>query len=397
MNRRQVLMGVLGMVLAATAVRADVPKTVTLFGQEYDVTVHSLEGTYKNALKVTQPPIFDADGFLINNRRNNIDFAPGATAEQDRLFVVTTPDPTEGREPSDQFYVLTGTDANGLFNTQSSTLTQFFGGPVAASRGGRPSDVTWISDENTGAKQDKNIVLTTFNGDDFYRFYDLDTLGGDYKSDEVDHQPSQIVAGIGAITDADAPNSGETAADHADPNAPSRSQFTHARGGPNGTLVAMAQPLDISGAEVGLMDPKTGKFHNVKTNLNEVTGSDLLPTDETEMPHSLVHIAGNEFWFIYTSPDPGGNGAERTRNDLVRVELTFPTDLNAGANSIKANVLGSVDLLATGLAAPTVAPDETETNNGIFGLAVGREVSAGKRIIYMTDWNGNILTLRPRG
>ena len=39
------------------------------------------------------------------------------------------------------------------------------------------------------------------------------------------------------------------------------------------------------------------------------------------------------------------------------------------------------DLLETGLAAPTVAPDGTETKNWIFGLALGREVSAGKRII----------------
>ena len=90
-----------------------------------------------------------------------------------------------------------------------------------------------------------------------------------------------------------------------------------------------------------------------------------------------------------SSGPAGGNGPDEVRNELVRVELTFPTDLNAGPNSVKATRLGGVNLLETGL-------DDADVEDGIFGLAFGREVSPGKRIVYMTDWNGNILTLRPR-
>jgi hypothetical protein len=386
MHRARVVVTVLGALLVAGSVSAQVPKTVKLFGQEYDVDVHSLAGSYKNGVTISQVTDF-AD--RANNRRNNFDFVQGASPEQDRLFVVAAPNPSDDTDSADQFYVLTGADANGLFSTAASNATQFFGGKVLWSVGGRPTDVTWISDEDTGAKKDHNILLTTFSGDDRLRFYDLDTLtGGSFTSDEVDFDPARIVKGIGAITDVGAPHEGEDARDSADPNAPSRGQFTHSRGGPNGTLIAMAKPLEVDGAEVGLMDPKTGKFLNVLTNLNEVT-SNALTVDGTESPHSLAQFSGNEFWFIYTDPDPGGNGADDTRNDLVRVQYTFPTDLNAGANTIKATILGTEPLLATGL-------DKGGPEDGIFGLAIGREVSAGKRIIYLADWNGNILTLRPR-
>jgi hypothetical protein len=386
MYRARMVVGVLGMILAAGAVSADVPKTVKLFGQEYDVEIHSLAGAYKNGVTISQVTDF-AD--RANNRRNNIDFVQGASPEQDRLFVVAAPNPSDDTDSADQFYLLTGADANGLFSPSASNATQFFGGKVLWSVGGRPSDVTWISDEDTGPKKDHNVLLTTFAGDDFLRFYDLDSLsGGSYISDEVDHDPARIVKGIGTILDVGAPGEGEDARDHGDPNAPGRGQFTHARGGPNGTLIAMAKPLDVDGVEVGLMDPKTGKFLNVLSNLNEVTNNSLT-VDGTESAHSLAQFNGNEFWFLYTDPDPGGNGADDVRNDLVRVELTFPTDTNAGKNTIKATVLGSENMLATGL-------DDGGPEDGIFGLAVGREVSAGKRIIYLTDWNGNILTLRPR-
>jgi hypothetical protein len=373
------------MVLAVGAAGADVPKTITLFGQEYDVTINSLAGSYKNGLTVSQATDY-AD--RVNNRRNNIDFVPGADPSQDRLFVVTAPNPSDDTDAVDQFYVLTGTDANGVFSPAASNLTQFFGGKVSWTRGGRPSDVTWISDENAGAKQDHNILLTTFSGDDYLRFYDLDTLSGSYVSDEVDHDISRIVKRIGTILDAGSVGEGEDARDHGDPNSPGGGQYTHARGGPNGTIIAMAKPMDLDGVEVGLMDPKTGKFLNVLTNLNDATGG-ALTVEGTENAHSLAQFAGNEFWFLYSDPDPGGNGVDEIRNELVRVELTFPSNLNAGANTIKATLLGTVNMLETGL-------DDADVEDGIFGLAIGREVSAGKRVVYLTDWNGNILTLRPR-
>jgi len=385
MHRARLVIGALGLILAVGAASADVPKTVKLFGQDYDVTINSLAGTYKNGVTISQVTDF-AD--RVNNRRTNIDFVPGADPSQDRLFVVAAPNASDDTDPADQFYLLTGADANGVFSPSTSNATQFFGGKVAWSRGGRPTDVTWISDENTGTKADRNILLTTFSGDDYYRFYDLDTLSGDFRSNEVGYSISQIIKGIGAIVDVGSVGEGEDARDHGDPNAPGRGQFTHSRGGPNGTLIAMAKPLDVDGVEIGLMDPKTGKFHNVLTNLNEATGG-ALTVEGTESAHSLAQVSANEFWFLYTDPDPGGNGPDEVRNDLVRVELTFPSSLDAGANTIKATLLGSEKMLETNL-------DDGGPEDGIFGLALGREVSAGKRIVYLTDWNGNILTLRPR-
>jgi hypothetical protein len=385
MHRARFTVGVLGMILAAGAASADVPKTIKLFGNDYDVTTNSLVGAYKNGLSVALPTDF-AD--RANNRRTNIDFVQGADPSQDRLYVVSAPNPSVDTDSADQFFLLTGSDANGIFSPATSNLTQFFGGKVNFERGGRPTDVTWISDENTGTKADRNILLTTFTGDDHYRFYDLDTLGGTFTSDEVGFSQSQIIKGIGAIVDVGAPGEGEDARDHGDPNAPSRGQWSASRGGPNGTLVAVAKPLEAEGAEVSLMDPKTGKFHNVLTNLNTASG-DKLTIEGTESAHSLAHFGGNEFWFLYTDPDPGGNGPDEVRNELVRMELTFPTDLNAGANSIKANLLGTEPMLTTGL-------DDGGPEDGMFGLAFGREIAPGKRIVYLTDWNGNILTLRPR-
>jgi hypothetical protein len=51
------------------------------------------------------------------------------------------------------------------------------------------------------------------------------------------------------------------------------------------------------------------------------------------------------------------------------------------------------DLLKSGLADTSV-----DATNAIYGLSIGREVTAGsgKRILYLTDWDGNIFTLTPQ-
>jgi len=46
MHRTRVAIGVLGLVVAAGSAFAATPTSVTLFGQKYNVTVHSLAGTY---------------------------------------------------------------------------------------------------------------------------------------------------------------------------------------------------------------------------------------------------------------------------------------------------------------------------------------------------------------
>jgi len=394
-QRTQAVVGVLGLVLAAGAAHAAVPGEITIDGTKYKVTSHSLAGTYKNAVQIKQVTDFADRG---NNRRNNFDFVPGDTPDKDRLFVVAAPDPTEGKDPADQFYLLAGSDAaTGDFNTKVSSATQFFGGTIPAAVGGRPTDVTWISDEDTGKKKDRNILLTTFFGDDHYRFYDLDSIAtGDYKSDDVDAADpnAHIIRGIGAIADTDNPEAanGTDASTVGDPNSPYRSQWTHSRGGPNGTLVVMATPKDVQGAEVNLLDPKTGKFVNLLTNVNEATNQ-ALPVEGTEQPHSLAWAGGNEFWFIYSDPDQGGNGPTTpVKNQLVKVQMTFPTDLNAGANKIQVKLLGTpFDFLTSGIS----ENQDDGNNSGIFGLALGRAIN-GKPVVYLGDWNGNLITLTPQ-
>ena len=51
------------------------------------------------------------------------------------------------------------------------------------------------------------------------------------------------------------------------------------------------------------------------------------------------------------------------------------------------------DLLKSGL-----APVDVDPTNVIYGLSIGREVTAGsgKHIVYLTDWDGNLLTLTPQ-
>ena len=65
-----------------------------------------------------------------------------------------------------------------------------------------------------------------------------------------------------------------------------------------------------------------------------------------------------------------------------------PTKAKPG--DIKVKTLAMEDLLATNLA------DTSENStNAIFGMELGREVSPGKRVVYLTDWNGNLFTLTP--
>ena len=60
MHRTRVMTSILGLVLAAGAVHAadvthpKVPATITLFGQSYKVTAHTLGGTYSNGVKITK-------------------------------------------------------------------------------------------------------------------------------------------------------------------------------------------------------------------------------------------------------------------------------------------------------------------------------------------------------
>jgi hypothetical protein len=394
------LLGI-GVALVAGAARAATPGQVTLFGQKYAVEVHSLQGTYANALKVKQVGDWMDHS---DSRKTKTDFVQGATPDKDRLFVVAAPQP--GLDTEDQFYTLTGSDpATGQFNTKVSMLQQHWGGAVDASKGGRVTDVLWLNDTDTGKKKDKNIVIVQFTDDDHYRFYDLDTLNGDFLSDEVGFQEYHVIRGIGSLVNP-GPNNGMDAADVGDPNAPYSGFMTFARTANPQYLLAGAHPQSGAGVEMGIMDVNTTKFLPVLTNVtaslpmhddgsgNQVAGYIHSLAAEAPDPAKGMAPTSNVYWMLYTDPEPGGPTDTFISNQLVRVQIDLPADpTKAKAGDIKVKTLGMEDLLKSGLADTSV--DDT---NAIYGMSIGREVTAGsgKHIIYLTDWDGNLLTLTPQ-
>jgi hypothetical protein len=77
MHRARMILGILGLVVAATAAHAAAPTEVTLFGQKYTLERHSLAGQYKNGLSVTQPTGSD--------KTTTARFVLGDTPAHDRL------------------------------------------------------------------------------------------------------------------------------------------------------------------------------------------------------------------------------------------------------------------------------------------------------------------------
>ena len=79
---------------------------------------------------------------------------------------------------------------------------------------------------------------------------------------------------------------------------------------------------------------------------------------------------------------------------LVRATLEVPADLKTNtANSIKVTVLDTQDILD--------AQDgvlSTKGTAGVLSFAVGREVPGanGKKMLYATDYDGNLYTLTPQ-
>src|SRR5947209_1406747 len=185
MQRKQLLLGILGLLFVTTAAHAQTVTQATLFGQKYTLERHGMAGKYKNGLSVTLPPTTDLTFFA----RFVAD--PGGKPENDRLFVGVAAPETAGWT-YDAFYQLTGADpTTGIFNQATSNLVQYFGGNVDYDRGGRVAGITFISDVNTGKQKDLNIAVTSYRLDDNLRFYDFDTLSGDYIGDAVLSIPFQ--------------------------------------------------------------------------------------------------------------------------------------------------------------------------------------------------------------
>jgi hypothetical protein len=376
-HRSRVALSILGLAMVASAVRAqdratdlpaDYPKKVTLFGTEYNVQVVNRAGTYKNGTKITaQTPTADFD----TKQKANLSFAPGADAASDRLFVAAPIGGNDEGPTGDQLYVLTGSDPQtGEFNQAVSEATSFFGGNVDINKAGRPNTVTFLSDVNTGPKKDKNLVLTTFTGDDTYAFYDLDTLSGDYINDAVLRiKVPRIAQAAGEDPAVGVPNSG----------------WLNTALGPNNTIIVIARTEGDSSIEVGVMDLSKDTFADAKTDLVEATGGKIDPPNQ--IPHAIARVAENEYWLLTSELDQGGNLDSAGQQNLYHLRITVPTDLAAATlGSIKAEVLGQEDLTSKKLGL---------SEGGIFGMTVGRELAPGKRVVYMADWLGHVLTLTP--
>lgn len=373
MRQGRLIPGVLGLVLvvsAASAVElpADYPDQVTLFGNEYNVTVHSRTGSFKNG--VTIAPQSSA-GDESSRQRANLAFAPGADPSADRLFVVAPVEGDDEGATGDQFYMLTGSDfLSGAFNETVSEATRFFGGNVDRTKGGQPQTVTFISDVETGPKQDWNIALTTFAGEAHLRFYDLDTLGGAFESD--------------AVLSLKLPRAAQSAGEEPAAGMPNGGAINAALG-PDNTLIAIGRSAGDSGIEVGVMELGQDQFANAKTDLVAATGGKIEPANQ--IPHALARVAVNDYWLLTSELQPEGDNNSSGQQNLYHLRITLPEDLaTAEPGSIQVEVLGEEDLSSKNLGL---------SEGGMFGMAVGREVAPDRRVVYFADWAGNLITLAP--
>lgn len=363
MRRFTALLGLITFVAAGSSACAQTSE-ITLFGRKYRVECQSRGQTFKT--RDGREVKIQLSSLETSNQKATMYFVEGADPSQDRLFVAAAINQSED-DTGHQLYLLTGADANGNFTPASATLTEFFGGNVNFTRGGRPVAVIHLSDVNTGVKVDRNIALHTFAGTDFMRFYDLDTMTGSFEAD--------------AVLSIQEPQDGGD-----DPGFP-WGDFGSMAPGPGGTIVKVGQGEDGVGIEIGVMDPRQDKFFNVKTNTAEVIPADSpIQIEEGAQPHGLIRISDTEYWLL-ASQNQGGNADSTEYNYLYRLQLTFPSDFAAaGPNSIRVAVLGRESLLGTPLAA---------SDGGVFGIAVGRAVNGGRRI-YFADWRGNLCVATPQ-
>jgi hypothetical protein len=356
MNR---LLVVFGIVAAVGAQSAAAQQKVTLFGKSYTVVAESRAQTYKNGLKVVLP------GEEEGNRKAAlwVTLDPGGDLTKDRLFVACPI--REGEPVAHQLYMLQGTDANGLFSKEAATLTEYFGGARLSTEGaGRPVTVMHLGDENAGVKEDRNLLVITFSGDDVFRFYDFDSMTGDFEDAALDtlypgdddHAPGTAFAGLAQ--------------------------------GPKGSVVVFGGGSSM----VGVMDPKSGRFFPVLTDLAEITADSPNGFANGYSLHAAFLYAGEpdtgtaEYWVLGSSTQPGTDGDSTEENKLWRLRLTFPADL-ATAGPLRAEVLGPPQELK---GTPLHASD-----GGVYGMAVGREVAPGLRRLYFADWVGNLYTATP--
>jgi hypothetical protein len=389
MYRRQVLFGVIGLVLATAAVQADVPQTVNLLGREYTVIATKRTGTFKNGVTV-EPQKPDADNPVVPLKAN-LAFAPGGTPDADRLFVVAatqTPAvaPTGNLDTptSDGFYMLQGTDERGVFGPEFSNAHIFYRGNLQVH--GRMQAIAFINDANT-AEKDRNLATYTFTDANYLRFYDLADLLALPTTGTTDQDAFRKQASLSIIqsatTEAPAGTDPERDETKDDPNM-SVAGWAGLAVAPNGTLLLIG-PAN-GDWEISAIDAAKGNtFYPIKTALANTDAVDKI--DVTQIVHTLVRLKGDEYLALASTGDPNWDETQITGGTIYHLRITLPADLTTEApDSIKVEVLGQDDIVAKGLG-------QGESKH-IFGLAVGRELN-GANILYMSDYAGNLFTLRP--
>jgi hypothetical protein len=385
MQRRQVLFGTLGLVLAAATVRADVPKTVKILGQQYAVTMNPRYGVFKNGVMVNLQKggggIDDADVA----KKGNLCFVPGADASKDRLFVVAAhqddPGPT-----SDGMYILTGADANGVFSPANSDATVLLRGNKDVH--GRWQNITFLTDDNSTPGKNRNLYGMTFTGQNRMRWIDLGALLS--KAPHMEDNAFRVLSSFSIKEPEDGctatPPDEDPAAD--DENAPG-STYDPGALTPSGMLLIAGMDAGLGSVALSVIDPIKGtKFFPVKTDLAAATNNGY---NSSEYPHTFVHLSGDDYLMISTDPDSGVNATEGDLNSqtLYQLHITLPADLaNGKADSIKVSMVGKEDLPALNLG--------QSPSHKMYGLAVGRNAASGKPILYMADWAGNLFTLTPQ-
>jgi len=220
---------------------------------------------------------------------------------------------------------------------------------------------------------------------------------------------THVIKGIGAFTVGPHADAGDTTQDVGDPNSPYTGFMSFARMNNPQYLLAAGRPDSSQaaatlGTEMGIFDITADKFLPVLTNVtaglkqfDDGSGTlvdgimhDLI----AEVPDPAKNMAptSNAYLALYSSAEPGGASAPVVWNQLIRVQIDLPADPTKGkAGDIKVTTLASEDLMKAALADTS----ENDTNY-IYGLSVGREISPGKRVIYLSDWNGNLFTLTPQ-
>lgn len=364
---RQVRTGVtlLGLMMVGIASAAEPPKEATLFGQRYTLQHQPIADKFGGVqITLADDP----------NKGTNIQFVPGDTPANDRLLVVA-PFRNDGSLRSHQFFMLKGATDSGIFDPKTANVTEFFGGLQDRDRGGRPSTVTFISDVDTGKKKDLNIALDTWTGTDTLRFYDLDSLSGDYKSEALLEFVNR-----------------SSNADLGEPKMPFGGWVSGTLG-PNGQVIFAGRSETGAGVEMNVFDPAARSWFNALTNLNDVTADQTTPLNPDLDFQDIERLQENEYLILTADLASGTNlDEDRSLQVLYRLTLELPTDLaNAEPGSIKATVTGAETILDVNegkdlLGAPT----------GVSGMAVGREVAAGgPRRLYFTTREGVLITADP--